>query len=150
MTRYAVLVAGLLVCALTGGSVAAQPNRDLTQQVRDAERAFARSMATRNFDAFGALVSDEAIFFGKDVQRGKAAVLAGWSGFFDGPAAPFSWDPDTVEVLQSGTLGLTSGPVKDSAGKQIGVFNSIWRREGNTWKVIFDKGCPPCNCASGQ
>ena len=138
----------MLFTALTISPLGAQSNPNLSQQVRDAERAFARSMATRDFNAFGALLSDEAIFFGgRGAQRGKAAVLAAWKGFFDGPNAPFSWEPETVEVLDSGTLGLTSGPVMNADGKQTGVFNSIWRREpGGGWKVIFDKGCPPCNC----
>jgi ketosteroid isomerase-like protein len=109
-------------------------------------------MARRDFKAFGDLVSDEAVFFGRQgAQRGKAAVLAAWKPFFDGPSAPFSWEPETVEVLASGTLGLSSGPVKDPSGRQTGVFNSIWRREaGGRWKVIFDKGCPPCDCAAAR
>jgi ketosteroid isomerase-like protein len=150
--RYITPLALVLLGALTIGPLAAQPgNASLTQQVRDAERAFARSMATRDFNAFGALVADEAIFFGdQGAQRGKPAVLAAWKGFFDGPNAPFSWDPETVEVIQSGTLGLTSGPVKDPSGKQIGVFNSVWRRDASGgWKVVFDKGCPVCNCPPG-
>jgi ketosteroid isomerase-like protein len=124
----------------------------MRQQVRDAERAFARSMATRDFKAFGDLLADEAIFFGRDgAQRGKAAVMAGWKPLFDGPTAPFSWEPETVEVLASGTLALSSGPVKDPSGKQTGVFNSIWRREPNgQWKVLFDKGCPVCDCPAGN
>ena len=76
---------------------------------------------------------------------GKAAVVAGWKAYFDGVVAPFSWEPETVEVLDSGTLALTSGPVRGPDGKQIGTFNSIWRREADgRWKVVFDKGCPPC------
>ena len=31
--------------------------------------------------------------------------------------APFSWQPETVEVLASGTLAISSGPVKDTNGK---------------------------------
>ena len=150
--RYITSLALVLLGALTIGPAAAQSdNNVLTQQVRDAERAFARSMATRDFKAFGALLADEAIFFDdRGAQRGKTAVLTAWKGFFDGPNAPFSWDPDTVEVVQSGTLGLTSGPVKDPNGKQIGVFNSVWRRDaGGGWKVVFDKGCPVCSCAPG-
>ena len=57
--------------------------------------------------------------------------------------APFSWRPEVVEVLDSGTLALTSGPVRDPTGKQTGTFNSIWRREPDgRWRVVFDKGCP--------
>jgi ketosteroid isomerase-like protein len=48
-------------------------------------------------------------------------------------------------VLDSGTLGLTSGPVFDTDGKQFGTFQSTWRRTGDgRWEVVFDKGCPYC------
>src|SRR5258705_7039812 len=115
--RYITPFLLVVLAGFTIGPLSAQSNTNLGQQVRDAERAFARSMATRDFGAFGALVADEAIFFGgQGPQRGKTAVLAAWKGFFDGATAPFSWDPETVEVLQSGTLGLTSGSVKDPAG----------------------------------
>ena len=41
----------------------------------------------------------------------------------------------------------TTGPVHDPEGRQIGTFNSIWRRESDgTWRVVFDKGSPVCNC----
>jgi ketosteroid isomerase-like protein len=118
-------------------------------EVRAAETAFAKSMADRNPTAFTALLADEAVFFGgKGVMRGKAAVAADWKRFFDGPAAPFSWAPAEVEVLPSGTLGFTSGPVYDPKGNRIGTFNSVWQRQNDgSWKVIFDKGCPPCECA---
>ena len=80
----------------------------------------------------------------KGVLKGRAAVVEGWKSFFEGEQAPFSWEPETVEVLESGTLALSSGPGRDPEGKQIGTFNSIWRREGGRWRVVFDKGCPVC------
>ncbi|HEY0284294.1 MAG TPA: nuclear transport factor 2 family protein [Vicinamibacterales bacterium] len=121
-----------------------------TDQVRAAETAFAKSMADRNASAFASLIADEAVFFGgKGVMRGKAAVVADWKRFFDGPAAPFSWAPAEVEVLASGTLGYTSGPVHDPEGRRIGTFNSVWQRQPDgSWKVVFDKGCPPCECGA--
>jgi ketosteroid isomerase-like protein len=117
-------------------------------QVRAAETAFAKSMADRDPAAFAALVADEAVFFGgKGVNRGKAAVVADWKRFFTGAAAPFSWSPADVEVLASGNLGFTSGPVLDPKGNRIGTFNSVWQRQGDgSWKIVFDKGCPPCEC----
>lgn len=121
---------------------------DLAGEVRAAETAFATSMADRNVAAFSALVADEAVFFGgKGVLRGKTAVVADWMRFFDRPAAPFSWSAAEVEVLASGTLGYTSGPVYDPQGRRIGTFNSVWQRQGDgSWRVVFDKGCPPCDC----
>ena len=134
------------VALLTANPPEASPG-DLTDQVRATETAFARSMAARDHVAFTAHLAEEAVFFSGDrgVLRGKTAVAAGWKRWFEGPQAPFSWEPAEVEVLASGTLAMTSGPVKDPAGKRIGTFQSVWRREADgSWKIVFDKGCPPC------
>lgn len=115
------------------------------QQVFAAERAFAKSMADRSLSAFSGHLSEEAIFFTGSVPlRGKGAVVSGWSRFFEGTTAPFSWEPDAVEVLQSGSLALSTGLVRDANGKVVSRFNSIWRQEAPAvWRVIFDKGSPP-------
>jgi ketosteroid isomerase-like protein len=53
-------------------------------------------------------------------------------------------------VLDSGNLAFSSGPVLDPDGRQVGTFNSVWRREPDgRWLVVFDKGCPVCNCERG-
>src|SRR5499426_566125 len=121
----------------------------LATQVAAVERAFAKSMADRDHAAFVSFLADETVFVpeGGQALRGKQAVAAAWKRFYDGPQAPFSWDPDRVEVLDSGTLALSSGPVKDPQGNRAGTFNSVWRREaGGKWKIVFDKGCPRCDC----
>ncbi|HET8947684.1 MAG TPA: MBL fold metallo-hydrolase [Candidatus Polarisedimenticolia bacterium] len=118
-------------------------------EVRATETAFARTLAARDHAAFTALLADEAIFFGSTrVLRGRAAVSEGWARFFEGPDAPFSWAPERVEVLDSGRLALSTGPVFDPAGRRTGTFNSIWRREDDgRWRIVFDNGCPPCAAA---
>lgn len=102
-------------------------------------------MASRKLLAFGEVIADEAIFFsGAATLQGKAKVIEGWTPFFTSADAPFSWEPDQVEVLASGTLALSTGPVRDPSGKIIARFNSIWRLEApNVWRVVFDKGSPP-------
>jgi ketosteroid isomerase-like protein len=123
------------------------PDPTLRQQVFAAESTFAASFARRDTAAFAALVAPDAVFFGQGALRGKAAVVEGWRGMLLEPTPPFSWKPEVVEVLESGTLALSSGPVLDPQGKRVGTFNSVWRRERDgTWLVVFDKGCPPCNC----
>jgi ketosteroid isomerase-like protein len=111
-------------------------------QVWAAELAFARSMADRKPEAFAEFVSEEAVFFsGTTVLRGRAQVVKGWATHFHEPQAPFSWEPDQVEVLASGTLALSTGPVRDPSGKIFARFNSIWRLEApGVWRVVFDKG----------
>jgi ketosteroid isomerase-like protein len=113
-------------------------------QVFAAERAFAKTMADRDLYAFAGYLADEAIFFTRaEPLRGKPAVIAAWSRFFEGPQAPFSWEPDRVEVLPSATLALSTGLVRDPAGKVVGRFNSVWRQEWpGAWRVVFDKGSP--------
>jgi ketosteroid isomerase-like protein len=144
--RRVMLVACAVAAILSVKPADSQTRNDFAVQVREAERAFAATMSARDFAAFGAFIADEAVFFGgPQPARGKAAVLAAWRGFFDGAAAPFSWEPETVEVLDSGTLALSSGPVRNPQGQQTATFNSIWRREADgRWRVVFDKGAPFC------
>ena len=137
------------VAALVAMSGAASAQAGAPQgaqaEVFAAERAFAKSMADRDFAAFGGWVAADAVFFGSTlVHRGRDAVLAAWKPFFDGPQAPFSWEPDQVEVLASGQLALSTGPVRDPQGQVVARFNSIWRRAADgRWLVVFDKGSPP-------
>lgn len=147
----ALLVGASGTVLLSAASVAAAP-RDRAAEVRAAETAFAKTMADRDLKAFEGYVSKEGVFFGaKGPLRGRAAIVERWKQFFDGPDAPFSWGPETVEVLASGKLALTSGPVHDPKGALIGTFNSIWRLESDgKWRVVFDKGCPVCEEKSGS
>ena len=123
----------------------------LQQQVAVTERAFAKTMADRDLTAFGRFISQEAVFVsGAKSLRGRQQVIDGWRKLYEGPSAPFSWEPETVEVLDSGRLALSSGPVHDSTGKLIGKYTSIWRLEApNTWRIVFDSGCEVCaRCAA--
>jgi ketosteroid isomerase-like protein len=137
-------LAALLVTIGAAG-VRAESFEDLAARVRAREAAFARTMADRDLSAFATFVSEEALFLGPGVLRGRPAVTEGWKRYFEGDRAPFSWAPDRVEVVDSGTLAISSGPVFDPDGRRIGTFNSTWRREADgEWRVVLDIGCPPC------
>ena len=141
MRRLAILV----FCAALGATdpveVAGQVSR-VAAEVEAREIAFAKTMTDRDFDAFLSFISPEAVFFnGHEALRGREVIASGWASFFEGPAAPFSWHPDLVQVLESGQLALTSGPVRDASGAEVGRFNSIWRKDTDgLWQVVFDKG----------
>jgi ketosteroid isomerase-like protein len=123
-------------------------NSELAAQLRASEEAFAKTMADRDHAAFVSFLAEEAVFFGRSGElRGRDAVAEAWKPLFEGAVAPFSWQPEVATVLDSGSLGLTSGPVFAPDGKRIGTFNSVWRREpGGAWKIVFDRGCPDCEC----
>src|SRR5215813_1074919 len=108
MRRFYIILAAAAV-------LFAQPDT-LTEQVRRREIAFAKTMADRDHAAFAKFLADEAIFSSPTrVLRGAGEVAAGWKRFFEGAQAPFSWEPTQVQVLDSGTLALSSGPVRDPA-----------------------------------
>ena len=138
-----------VIAILVLGGCATNSNISLLkQQVADTERAFARTMANRDHQAFASFLSQEAVFFsGPKPLRGAQQVAEWWKRYYEGPDAPFSWQPEDVEVLDSGTLAISSGPVRDPKGALIATFTSIWRLEDSgTWRIIFDRGnevCPP-------
>lgn len=144
------ILESLLLAAAGFWSLTAMAAVDLValqKQVFEAERAFARSMTERKHDDFIRHLSEHAIFFGgpdgKQALHGKAAVAAAWKSFYEGAQAPFSWDPDQVEVTPDGQLAHSTGLVRDRAGKPFGRFNSVWRQESpGVWRVVIDKGSP--------
>lgn len=148
--RAACFVAACLVVILGAPmSVIAADTPDiaaLATELEAAEEAFAQTMADRDHAAFVSFLADEAVFFGRRGEiRGREAVAAAWKPLYEGAEAPFSWRPESAAVLDSGTLGLTSGPVLDPQGRRIGTFNSVWRRSADgSWKIVFDRGCPAC------
>ncbi|HEY6641610.1 nuclear transport factor 2 family protein [Povalibacter sp.] len=139
----------LLFSLCVAAAAPAETPEQLAQQVRDAETAFAATMERRDHAAFASYIAEDAVFFDKAAAlRGREAIAAGWKPLYEGPHAPFSWHPESVEVLASGTLAHSSGPILDPQGQRVGTFNSVWRRGADgRWQVVFDKGCDACACA---
>lgn len=143
-TRFSMAFSVLLTLCM--GSVLGAGSVDIQAQVEAVERAFAQTMADRDHAAFTTHLSEEAVFISDTtVLRGKQAVADHWKAYFTGPGAPFSWAPETVTVLDSGKLALSTGPVWDAAGNRVMTYTSIWRREKRgVWRIIFDKGDRHC------
>lgn len=146
--RWIGLLCVTLLTLAAAASAQRLTNAELKKQVTDTERAFAATMKARDHAAFASFLSQDAVFFsGGEAQRGKEAVMQAWKARFIQPDAPFSWEPKDVEVIESGTLAYSSGPVYDPSGKVVSYFHSIWRLEApNTWKIVFDRGSPVCDC----
>jgi ketosteroid isomerase-like protein len=118
------------------------PSQSAESQVAEVERAFAKTMADRDFAAFESFLSDEAVFISEgSVSRGKEVVTAEWKAFFEGDEAPFSWAPETVAVLESGNLAISTGPVWSADGRRTATYSSTWRQDSpGVWRIVFDKG----------
>jgi hypothetical protein len=74
------------------------------EQVRRTETEFAKTMADRDAKAFASFLADDAVFMSsRGTARGAKAVTQLWASYFIVAMAPFSWEPERVEVLESGT-----------------------------------------------
>jgi len=147
MNRRSVLLSGAaLLCAGCAAPARRASHEELVRAVTEAEREFARTMADRDHGAFLRFVSAEAVFLnGGKPLVGREAVGRHWERFYAGPTAPFSWQPDLVVVLASGTLAESVGPVANPAGMVVGRFYSTWRLEDDgRWRVVFDDGYEVC------
>jgi ketosteroid isomerase-like protein len=152
-TRLWRVAAGLGLCGLFSTTALAQAPTDrdaLERSLADTERAFAKTMADRDHAAFTSFLAEDTVFFGSSrILRGRAEVAAGWKALYEAKAAPFSWEPERVAVLASGTLGVSSGPVRGPDGRRVGTYNSTWRRRADgRWEIVLDLGCPPCDCGA--
>ncbi len=142
----------LLAATAVVSGCSATPDRvgrvDPREEVAATERAFAATMAARDHAAFTSFLAADAVFVaGPRTLRGREQVAAAWQRFYERPEAPFSWEPEFVEVLDSGALALSTGPVRDARGKLIARFTSVWRLEApGTWRIVFDTGADACAC----
>ena len=113
-------------------------------EVAEVERAFAKTMADRDVEAFASFLHPDTVWFsgpGGSALHGREAVLAEWSKFYEGPDAPFAWAPDRVAVMDGGRLAMSMGPVFSPDGKKIARFTSVWQRgDDGRWLILFDKG----------
>ena len=151
MNRRMILLSGASLFATGCASRPPQAsNEDAVRAVTAAEFAFARTMAERDHRAFLEFVSAEAVFLnGGRPLVGRDAVGRHWERFYSGPTAPFSWRPDLVAVLASGTLAQSVGPVSNPAGKVVARFYSTWRLEDDgRWRVAFDNGYDVCEAGA--
>jgi len=105
-----VMCISMLMLAMA--SAARPSNDELKKQVAATERAFAATMKARDHAAFTSFLADEAIFLsGPTALRGRETVAKAWRKYYEGERAPFSWEPEQVEVVESGTLAYSGGPV---------------------------------------
>ena len=118
--------------------------------IKLADLELAKAVADRSLQSFVSMVDDDAVFFGKDVSRGKDAVSKAWLPFFTDRNLFLKWHPNEVYVSSSADLGYSIGEYerigKDKSGNPetaIGNYVSIWRKQPDgKWKIVLDIGTP--------
>lgn len=145
--RMTLLSTALVAAAAQAQTAAPTPEQMQAWQreVRAAECGFAASMARRDLAAFERHLAESTLFFMGPNRplHGRAAVVAAWKRFYEGPEAPFQWEPDEIAVSPDGQFGYSTGPVRNAKGELTNRFNSVWRREGpGRWIIVIDRGAP--------
>jgi len=143
--RTALLACALPLLAFDACAAPTLPSANdlaaIAAEVKADEIAFAQTMADRRLDRFAEFVADDAVFNGRGPQIGRAAVVQAWKRLFDAPQAPFSWAPDAIAPTADGRHAISTGLVRDPAGKVTGRFTSLWRKDADGhWRVAADQG----------
>jgi len=118
--------------------------------IRIADLEMAKAVSDRNLEKFNSLVADDAVFFGRDVSRGREAVAKAWLPLFTDSSMFLKWQPNEVHVSASGDLGYSIGTYdrmsKDPSGRPTsatGTYVSIWRKQADgKWRAVLDIGTP--------
>jgi ketosteroid isomerase-like protein len=96
--------------------------------------------------AFAAFAAENAVIQRRgELIKGQAAISS-WYENNSNPDATLSWEPDFIDVSQSGDLAYTYGKFEfsypDSTGTKItssGTFHSVWKRQADgSWKFVWD------------
>jgi uncharacterized protein (TIGR02246 family) len=140
----------LAVSFLSAHEPAAVDLEAAKRAIRIADLEMAKAVSDRNLEKFNTLVADDAVFFGRDVARGREAVAKAWLPLFTDPSMFLKWQPDEVHVSASGDLGYSIGTYdrmsKDPSGRPTsatGTYVSIWRKQADgRWRAVLDIGTP--------
>lgn len=150
MKRTLASVAIFLAASLGSAHDATADLEAAKRAIKIADLEMAKAVSDRNLEKFNTLVADDAVFFGRDVARGREAVAKAWLPLFTDPSMFLKWQPDEVHVSASGDLGYSIGTYermsKDPSGRPTaatGTYVSIWRKQvDGRWRAVLDIGTP--------
>lgn len=143
-------VAALLAASVLSAHEAAVDVEAAKRAIRIADLEMAKAVSDRNLEKFNALVADDAVFFGRDVSRGREAIAKAWLPLFTDSSMFLKWQPTEVHVSATGDLGYSIGTYerrsKDASGQPAsatGTYVSIWRKQADgKWRAVLDIGTP--------
>lgn len=105
-----------------------------------AERGFGREVAELGLvDGFTRNLATDAVLL-RPGPKPAAQALAEPANF------DLTWEPAFAEIAASGDLGYTTGPFRahgrDSGEVTHGHYVSVWRKDGDRWRLVVDGGSP--------
>jgi ketosteroid isomerase-like protein len=149
MYRCACLIA---LAALVGCGRSATSEAE-TNALLEADRAW--SQTAKDVDKFVSYVAADATVYppGAPAISGADAIRKEFSEMASAPGFALSWTPSEAVVAGSGDIGYTTGTYEMSmaAGTEKGKYVTVWKKQGNEWKVaedIFNADAPQAGAAA--
>jgi ketosteroid isomerase-like protein len=115
--------------------------------LREADVAWSASAEKKDLEALVGFVTDDTAQLPPNapVAKGKEAVRKEWSNILALKDSAVKWEPNMVQVADSGELGYTSGTYTLSftdpkAGKveDKGKYLEVWKKVDGKWKCHLD------------
>ncbi len=119
----------------------------MEKEIFETEKAFAALAKEKGLKiAFSTFAANDAVLSRENkLIKGKKEIEA----YFEKMTlrdVQLSWEPEYIEVAESGDLGYTYGPYSfewtDDAGeaqKATGIFHTVWRKEADgEWRYVWD------------
>ena len=115
------------------------------QEVMDTEKAFAKMVQEEGLHkAFVSYAAEDAV-----LKRNNKLIIGRKNidtRYENQSSKTLSWEPDFVDVSNSGDMAYTYGQYTyssiDSSGLVVedkGVFHTVWKRQADdTWKYVWD------------
>lgn len=105
----------------------------------DAERAFAAdAQKMGQWTAFRKYAADEALMFVPQAVWAKSFL----KGRQDPPKS-VEWWPMKSFVSCDGRTAVNTGPAFRPDGTHYGTFTTVWQRDEEGWRWVYDNGGPP-------
>ena len=102
----------------------------------DAERAFAADAQTiGQWTAFRKWSAPQAVMFAPHPVNAHEYLKEAKD-----PPAALNWSPAESYVSCDGSVAVNTGPWSTSDAKRFGFFTTVWKREGDSWRWLYDGG----------
>jgi ketosteroid isomerase-like protein len=140
------------LAVLVVACLAAPARGAVEDELTQADRAFAAATAARGIEGWMEWMAGDAVRLAMHgaIARGAAAIRAQDTELFADPDTRLVWEPTEGVAYATGDLGLTRGRYRverrqesgEWATVSTGVYVTMWRRQPEGWRVIFDTGSP--------
>lgn len=146
---WMVVAVGMLAGACAAPAAPGVDTAAEEQEIRAISAEWLAFTSTQNAAGIAALFAEDGriIWAGQDPVVGRTAIQDFLTRDFEAsPGRTSNWSPDQVRVAASGDLAVEYGSYSsanaEGAVVEEGNYATVYRREGETWRILSDSSVP--------